>query len=637
MDVDECDFDMQLQDENGWDMAAVQDPLNGPPEEGFPYGEPDFFEFAPTEMDSSKEQPPGLPLVNLPIENGNQPEEEEEPSVRAASADPAPSGAVREPVARGEVGGGSQGLSGAFERRVRLFGKQRSPVPPMSLSVVGSADHYWGCLDLTAFNALSRRDKYKKVYNKIRWWSELVGRRAEEAAMEWKDFKSTPDLELIKNMPSQFRSMSSSEKCKLSKLFVASTAPPRHIMDYVQQQWMDGAVEDRFMKCRYLQAKSVLLTWNGDWGLFREIVGDVRGWKEVVELLKKNAQFLQLWQDFQAHVERLADVLAASGHACCMEVCMETLEESGVVRVHGHGFFNREIQKMQLYHGRAAAFMGSIPNKSLKAGGTAMRNSSANAGFFYICAPKIGGVVFHSSLRPYKDFQVNAEWIINLVQAEKMDFDAALREMVRCGKGFIRRVQDLKAWKRAKEELALEEHVRAEQQYHREANRGWKKFPEIEAWYERNTRPHLRRKEFLVVEGPSGLGKTEYIKALVGVEQVLELNADGMVKPVLRGFEAEQHTLVFWDELNVQLIVENRKLFQCPPCFLQVGFSPTGQHVYNVFLNKCVMAIGSNSWSEQVAALPKPGDRDWLRKNSVHIYVSEPMWVEEPVPEGSSQ
>ena len=46
-------------------------------------------------------------------------------------------------------------------------------------------------------------------------------------------------------------------------------------------------------------------------------------------------------------------------------------------------------------------------------------------------ALKIGSVCSHSSQRASKDFLVNAEWIWNLLQQEKMTVEAARREIIR--------------------------------------------------------------------------------------------------------------------------------------------------------------------------------------------------------------
>ena len=61
---------------------------------------------------------------------------------------------------------------------------------------------------------------------------------------------------------------------------------------------------------------------------------------------------------------------------------------------------------------------------------------------------------------------------------------------------------------------------------------------------------------------------------------------------------------------------------------IALGISPTGRDVYHVWLNDLVMAIGSKRWTEQVDAPRRPSDKEWLRKNTVHVEVSAKMWVE---------
>ena len=54
-------------------------------------------------------------------------------------------------------------------------------------------------------------------------------------------------------------------------------------------------------------------------------------------------------------------------------------------------------------------------------------------------------------------------------------------------------------------------------------NYTWRSFPAIDSWLSAMQRPHQRRKSFLVLEGPSGLGKTEYVRSMVGPAATLEL------------------------------------------------------------------------------------------------------------------
>jgi len=215
-----------------------------------------------------------------------------------------------------------------------------------------------------------------------------------------------------------------------------------------------------------------------------------------------------------------------------------------------------------------------------------------------------------------------------LVQAEKMEFKEAFDEMIACGSGFSRRMGDLRAWQAARQEVKLRAHVQAEQAHHMATNYTWRSFPAIDSWLSAMQRPHQRRKSFLVLEGPSGLGKTEYVRSLCGPAATLELNADSMRVPYLREFDPEVHKVIFWDECSVQLVVENRKLFQCPAAMITLGVSPTGRDAYRVWVNDAVMVIGSNRWSDELSALKNPSDAEWIRANMTHVIITSKMYID---------
>ena len=214
-----------------------------------------------------------------------------------------------------------------------------------------------------------------------------------------------------------------------------------------------------------------------------------------------------------------------------------------------------------------------------------------------------------------------------MVQAEKMTFAAAMQQMSMCGKSFTRCMQDLQAWQSAKEELQLADHVRQVQAHHTATNFAFKVYPEVEAWKGSVWQPHLRRKKFLVIEGPSGVGKTEFIKQIAGPEKTLEISADGMSSPYLRNFMPSKHKVIFWDECPVDLVIAYRKLFQCPASWITLGVSPTGRDVYRVWLNDAAHVIASNRWEDTLERLPNPADRNWLKENQVFLRVTDRMYV----------
>ena len=65
-----------------------------------------------------------------------------------------------------------------------------------------------------------------------------------------------------------------------------------------------------------------------------------------------------------------------------------------------------------------------------------------------------------------------------------------------------------------------------------------KSVPEIDAWQQKALQPDQLRKQFLVLTGPSQLGKTEYVRSLFTVGGVLESNGEGLQHVCFNAFQA---------------------------------------------------------------------------------------------------
>ena len=626
MDMDEEDFDRMLDEEAGWDEPPQESAFEMPPEE-------EMESCAATELDPSSDAD-AVPLTHHDADMHDSDIHDQPISVAPVAVElvaAAHASAPQTPVRSSNVilPEETPTVRISVPRVItrRLVGKQRVPAARMSSvrNISHHGKHAWKGMDSSNFLRLTGRKKYLKIYNKCRWWLNVLPFAAPVAAPE----DSEPVLvRLLRRAGGNFGKLTNHDKHLVFQHFLKETEAPQHIHEFVSKAWPATSPQVK-SEGYFLYARSVLLTWNGDWGVF--VIAGLAphaGWRVIVAALQKEVAIDRLWVAFKAHCEKLSDLLGAAHHAFSLELCMKSWEEEAVLRVHGHLYLSAGSDKMKLARGSLAAFKDSIPNKSHKVAALNNRACSGFAGCYYLLAPKIGLIRNHSNCAAYRDFGVSPEWITNMVQAEKMEFSDARVEMTRCGKGYQRRMAELKAWEAGQKELRLQARVAQEQAYHAANNLAFHSFPRIDAWLARNMQPHRRRKEILVIEGPSGLGKTEFLKALVGHEACLELNAEAMEKPMLLALDSELHKLVFWDECNVKLVLENRKLFQCPPTMIALGISPTGRDVYHVWLNDLVMAIGSNSWTEQVDALPRASDREWLKKNTVHVAVSERMWVE---------
>ena len=137
------------------------------------------------------------------------------------------------------------------------------------------------------------------------------------------------------------------------------------------------------------------------------------------------------------------------------------------------------------------------------------------------------------------------------------------------------------------------------------------------------------RYKFLVLEGQSKTGKTYFTKWMMGnPDRVFETNCAACPEPELRDFNALYHQVILFDEAAPHMVISQKKLFQGPPCFVEMGCSATNCHSYRVLVSGIRMVICSNGWSEAVGQMKSEADKDWLHQNSFVVNVmNEPMYM----------
>ena len=254
--------------------------------------------------------------------------------------------------------------------------------------------------------------------------------------------------------------------------------------------------------------------------------------------------------------------------------------------------------------------------------------STSWAGAYYLQAPKIGVLFQSGSKCPFEEYPVSGKWVFQLVQMEKITFSAARAELIKTGENLCRVLPDLD--KHHAECTAARLHKRAAEVQHLLGATSCRsvRVPEVEAWKARYGRGVWRRKKFLVLEGKSGTGKTEFVRGLFGSDKTLELNCAGVVAVNLRDYRPLEHKVVLWDEASPALVLGNRKLFQCPPCWIDLGHSATGSLVYKVWVNEAVFVIATNRWASALEELVRE-DREWLQANQVYVHVTQPLWLDD--------
>ena len=249
---------------------------------------------------------------------------------------------------------------------------------------------------------------------------------------------------------------------------------------------------------------------------------------------------------------------------------------------------------------------------------------------YYIVSPKIGQIFKHSTKEPFKQFPVDGDWVMNLLSQEKMQIEVARCELFRTTKNLVRRMTDLDKYVQLFEQYRMEAHVKRVQAHMEGLKRPFIRVPQVEGFLKKfvKNREPVARKKILVLDGPSGVGKTEFVRSLFTTGSLLEINASDMKSVCLPGFDQSNTRAILWDECRSVLVARNRKIFQHGCCWVDIGHSPTAQHVRRVYLNDCVSIVASNRWNEDVAAMSSVSDQEWLRKNTVVVFCGRPLWKE---------
>ena len=477
----------------------------------------------------------------------------------------------------------------------------------------------WLGVEQEEFNQLNGRTKMQRLYDRMRVWKKQHRPVLVQAGASARIFKALDNFVFC--CPKDDK-MSHEE---ILNMFLVETVAPDFIKVFCQNLIKPASevTAQRFV----VNARSVLLTWNGEWGEYKDSPFGADSWpQDVVMHLQGLAWIVALWKVFLRFFLHLMELLHVDSWAASMELCTGSLENSSETRIHTHGYLKKENAKMQPRSWDIFKFRGSKPFPSSTVGGARVRQCGSNAAMYYLQCPKIGVIWQEGSKKPFRDYLVNGSWVFNLAQAGKIEYVNARSELVKTTQGLNRKLADLDKWWAENQQAELRTHVERRQAELQARLKMFRVLPEVEKWRQSESQVCFRKK-FLVLEGPGGIGKTEFVKNLFGPAQTLELNMCKSDEFSLRDFVPLKHLLILWDEAKPSLVSEQRKLFQCPACWVDLGATAGGHLVYKVWLNDVIMVINSNRWSEHLDKLPAV-DKAWIEANQVLVKVTESLFVQ---------
>ena len=505
----------------------------------------------------------------------------------------------------------------AFKRR-RLTFKQSRPtgvdepilpleeqIPSTSGPCLSSMAHY---PDQIGFLMLNHRQRYKMLYYRFTRWVKMYRRQCIDVG----------DLDTAMRLTTAEGGKGLDKD--LCDKWLGDTSAPQWVADWCTIQW---APKERYADLKWLVAKSVLLTWNGEWGDVGVPSASTDPDASAREL-RCNPKIKDLWEEFIHFIEQVGEETKIYSWSATMELCTKRLAEDGSVKVHIHAYMKKEDGKFSIRNPVAVSFKGSKPHKSAYICGQRLRQYGTWAGSYYVSTDKIGTVFSQSTHNPHVDYSVNPQWISTMLSTGKITITKAREEFIYTGNSLTRRLGDLDKYERELRGLCLKQHIELRLRELSGKVMPFRSLPEVNQWMLDCHGANFRKK-FLVLEGGSGLGKTEYAKRLTGnQDECYEVNMANGDDFDLRGFVPLRHKTILWDEAAPSLVAAQRKLFQCPACWVDLGTSSTGCYAYRVWVNDCMMIICSNKWSQELRRMPFL-DAKWLIDNQVHVVLTETM------------
>ena len=385
----------------------------------------------------------------------------------------------------------------------------------------------------------------------------------------------------------------------------------------------------------WLKATVGLLTYQGKWGLIpwdgTLIWALEEGLKVLCEVLSKHRIVEELFVDLVALATDVKEEYNLKAVTCCIELCCDTLEKDNVLRVHLHLCMEAPpLKQIRVKNAYRLAFRGSFAVKGSSANGgyiaTKSATNAANA-HYYCRMPKKGMVRHWGSHDPFKHYRINCEWITAFLQAGKLDDVDAIMEYSKCWKSVKMNVENVEYNVQLIKRRKLEERVEIVLE-RTAAKRSIRKYlPLVEEVYLPHMAIEAERHMVLVLDGPSGVGKTSYVKGLCSSPHAyLEINCMNLrVSANLREVVETIETICF-DEASVEWALDNKKILQGPEFPVSMGDSNTGMYSYRRFLNGIKMVICSNKWAKQVSKLKSEEDKAYVHKNFLYVYCDELLY-----------
>jgi hypothetical protein len=427
-----------------------------------------------------------------------------------------------------------------------------------------------------------------------------------------------------------FAKLTKKAKAKLAKELASEKDLEPDMVEYIRTL---GDVKPTAPVRTRIQGKCASLTYNGDWGIVQIPVpadySSEQGLRKFICTIKAHPAALKLWRLLEAWSVDICKGFSLFRMSQCIELSMHTLSE-GIVRLHVHACIEREAKFNLNVSDAGLIFMGSAPYCKVEDQFTRSQRSgvgrNTNQAHYYIQGPKTSKIFSSGKQAPFVDYSVKSEWISSRVQDGKFSLECCREEFVKCGRNVRENLANLDIVTQERTHLAMREHISEVQRRLRLSRMPVHTYEQVEKFHAEFATEKDRR-PLLVINGPSGLGKTTFVRSWCEPDEILELSCEGMLEPDLREVKFNKTRVVLLDECSATLILSYKKVFMGSPALVTLGSSKTGCYSYKVWTHGLKFVICSNRWHDEVQQL-KTSDAQWLQRNTILLQVDACMYID---------
>ena len=311
------------------------------------------------------------------------------------------------------------------------------------------------------------------------------------------------------------------------------------------------------------KGKGTMFRWSGNWSLVHNNTASTGSIDDLCVALREHPFVRGLWDDFQQFFGGLQKKLRFERWSIALELHCEVTQRTGIPSVHIHCMF--DTSRTVWFSSTDLKFKGCCPHVSgegPKGRGRSSRKSF-DCGHYYLQVPKKGQVFSETNYRAFCAFNIAPDWISCLWQTNKISSTTASQEYLRAKKHVKAYLDNVDYHSKCERELAIAERKQAAMKALLPLQKKAIHLEVVETLFlSQFQRPMFRRK-FLVLTGPSCLGKTIYASSLSSdISKTLVVDCGSAEQPDLRQLDPLFHETIVFDECRAWTVVNNRKIFQ---------------------------------------------------------------------------